>query len=593
MMISEVKNPIGTPPLVQQPKQTHGASNQAKHQAKKPASARETKPQTTNTSKPTAPSAAPKTENVWLSRGPNPKVTQPLPTPNTATASAQSKQSTSNQQNRENQNNNSSKAPQHQRQQGKAPVASAPTTADSNVETPISNSILSNINQKLQNLNLHAASVNALSNSPAYDRRTQAQQPADHSQPSHQQQAQIPPTNGNGTHANQQGIHTGSTGFISSPFMTPHPLQHPLVLPTLIHPEQQFRGAPGGTVEEIEAQHMNQQQHQQQNNSVEEEEVPSRILWVGNISPEVNEIMLENEFSKYGVVESLRILHNRYCAFVNFEKEESATQAKQNLHGATVGGQNIVVNYRKADAGKPVGTIGGDSETIVLNKPSRALWIGNISNEVTEDDLWREFQVFGEIESVRLLRPKTCAFVNFMQLEDATHALHTLQGKLLGNMAIKINFGKPQLPPKKRESLQEYDFGSMNAAPGGYLPYMPNHPNAYGATGGYPLGAPNYAYLPGLDPYASLYVPTVPFICELCGMGYKEFAFAPCGHSCCGECVGKLRASLVLNSEKNAFCPYCREPIQKYLELSYTPSYAPMHPSMLGAIPSGGYPQTS
>jgi protein JSN1 len=58
----------------------------------------------------------------------------------------------------------------------------------------------------------------------------------------------------------------------------------------------------------------------------EEEEEPSRILWVGNIGPDVTEKELGQEFSQYGKIESLRILHHRYCAFVNFEDEKSAKE---------------------------------------------------------------------------------------------------------------------------------------------------------------------------------------------------------------------------------------------------------------------------
>ena len=42
-----------------------------------------------------------------------------------------------------------------------------------------------------------------------------------------------------------------------------------------------------------------------------QDEEPSRVLWVGNIGPDVSEEELEQEFCQYGKIESLRILHNR------------------------------------------------------------------------------------------------------------------------------------------------------------------------------------------------------------------------------------------------------------------------------------------
>jgi len=83
-------------------------------------------------------------------------------------------------------------------------------------------------------------------------------------------------------------------------------------------------------------------------------ETPTRVLWVGNIGPDVSEEELEQEFGQFGKIESLRILHNRFCAFVNFETEEAAKEAKKNLHGTIIGSQYIVIHYRKPDQAKPV-----------------------------------------------------------------------------------------------------------------------------------------------------------------------------------------------------------------------------------------------
>jgi hypothetical protein len=75
-------------------------------------------------------------------------------------------------------------------------------------------------------------------------------------------------------------------------------------------------------------------------------------------------------------------------------------------------------------------------------QPSRSLWIGNVDESVTEENLREEFAKFGEIESVRLLTAKTCAFVNFTDVENAVKALQELNGVTVGNVAIKVNFAK-------------------------------------------------------------------------------------------------------------------------------------------------------
>ena len=54
----------------------------------------------------------------------------------------------------------------------------------------------------------------------------------------------------------------------------------------------------------------------------------------------------------------------------------------------------------------------------------------------------KECEKYGEIESIRILRKKNCAFVNFTQIKHATAALNGLQNKKLGDMPVKVNYGK-------------------------------------------------------------------------------------------------------------------------------------------------------
>lgn len=59
---------------------------------------------------------------------------------------------------------------------------------------------------------------------------------------------------------------------------------------------------------------------------------PCRSLWVGNINPEeVSERQLLQLFSRCGRVDNVRILPKRFCAFVKYEKSESAAIALEKL----------------------------------------------------------------------------------------------------------------------------------------------------------------------------------------------------------------------------------------------------------------------
>lgn len=74
--------------------------------------------------------------------------------------------------------------------------------------------------------------------------------------------------------------------------------------------------------------------------------------------------------------------------------------------------------------------------------PSRSLWIGNIDSSCTSEELSTIFGKFGDIESIRMLPEKECAFVNFIRLEDALDAKDKMQGGRIGNCIVRIGFGK-------------------------------------------------------------------------------------------------------------------------------------------------------
>lgn len=303
-----------------------------------------------------------------------------------------------------------------------------------------------------------------------------------------------------------------------------------------------------------------------------DEEEACRVLWVGNIGPEVTEKDLEQEFSQFGKLESLRILHDRFCAFVNFEEEKSAREAKKHLQGTIIGSQYILINYRKTE-GKPVVTTPPGASTVVpphnennfiLNNPSRALWIGNISNLISEEDLIKTFSRYGEIESVRLLRYKTCAFVNFYEVEHAQKALQELQGKQLGDMPIKINFGKPQPPASRPKENVESSPVPKNP------PLQPQKTTNYFSQdyGNYttpntfqqPLSTP---YLPSLNSFQPSY--STLQLCDACRYNSKQNTFSPCGHGCCNQCLSQLRSLTVMSPEKGIKCPRCNQPVINHI----------------------------
>ncbi|KAI7853056.1 hypothetical protein BDC45DRAFT_174934 [Circinella umbellata] len=212
----------------------------------------------------------------------------------------------------------------------------------------------------------------------------------------------------------------------------------------------------------------------------QQQQQPTRSLWIGNIDPTLTMNDLQCIFSQFGIIDTIRILPDRECAFINFITLDDALRAKEELiHtlNGRLGNSAVKVGFGRADAvpqqpppppptsqstttttsttiqqQQQVTSSNSNSGELVGNAqgPTRALWIGNIPSSTTYSMLFSLFSPFGAIESVRVLTHKNCGFVNFELQEDAVRAKKMLQGKeLLGPATgtVRIGFAKvPSLP---------------------------------------------------------------------------------------------------------------------------------------------------
>lgn len=85
---------------------------------------------------------------------------------------------------------------------------------------------------------------------------------------------------------------------------------------------------------------------------------PTRSLWLGNIPNSTTVTSLEAIFSPYGQIDSVRVLSQKNCGFVNFDTIESAIQAKSSLNGKEIfpGAGPIKINYGKVPSDLVSGT---------------------------------------------------------------------------------------------------------------------------------------------------------------------------------------------------------------------------------------------
>ncbi|KXS21700.1 hypothetical protein M427DRAFT_65672 [Gonapodya prolifera JEL478] len=233
------------------------------------------------------------------------------------------------------------------------------------------------------------------------------------------------------------------------------------------------------------------------NGASREHSIPSRTLWVGNLDPNAVVADLIRIFSQFGSIESVRILPERECAFINFARAEMAMRARREMEGAIIGSMQIRLGYGKTPEVSPVAVphpvspgpnivpaprsashlghsrVDEDPERVT----AKSIWIGNLSPTVTPTDLETAFSRFGPIESARVLAHKNCGFVNFERPEDAMEARRGMHGKDFKGCVIRISYAKVPLNRDGQDGL--HDFASID---GRVSPLIPSELDTNGVA---------------------------------------------------------------------------------------------------------------
>ncbi len=100
------------------------------------------------------------------------------------------------------------------------------------------------------------------------------------------------------------------------------------------------------------------------------------------------------------------------------------------------------------------------------------IYVGNLSYDVTEDELSAEFGTYGNVESVAIPsdkisgRPKGFAFVEMASKSEAEAAITGLNGKMLKDRTIVVNESRPRVDNRGGGSYGNRKSGGYGS--GGY-----------------------------------------------------------------------------------------------------------------------------
>ncbi|KAJ3158635.1 Poly(U)-binding-splicing factor puf60 [Geranomyces michiganensis] len=183
--------------------------------------------------------------------------------------------------------------------------------------------------------------------------------------------------------------------------------------------------------------------------------IMSRI-YVGSINFELTEVQLKAVFSRFGYVKAVGMTidpmtgrHKGFC-FVEYEVPEAAELALQHMNGFDLGGRQLKV-------GRPNNYQHGIGATLPPAVPSR-IYIANVNEHVTEENVESIFESFGKIRGCSLLpdlqlrKHKGNGYIEFEEESAADAAISSMDGFELGEMALQVRksiLGGPMPPGMK------------------------------------------------------------------------------------------------------------------------------------------------
>ncbi|KAL5199316.1 hypothetical protein ABZP36_020519 [Zizania latifolia] len=176
-------------------------------------------------------------------------------------------------------------------------------------------------------------------------------------------------------------------------------------------------------------------------------------LFVKNLEPNIDNKSLYDMFSSFGTILSCKVAtdfsgQSKGYGFVQFECEESASNAIKSLNGMLANGRKIFVGLFMRRQERE--NIGGPSSFTNV-------YVKKLPIEFSDDDLRNQFAPFGAITSAVVMRDASGAsrcfgFVNFEKPECAAKAVESLHGKSINGMVLYV--GRAQRKSERQAELQ-------------------------------------------------------------------------------------------------------------------------------------------
>ncbi|KAH0791616.1 putative peptidyl-prolyl cis-trans isomerase E [Histomonas meleagridis] len=98
----------------------------------------------------------------------------------------------------------------------------------------------------------------------------------------------------------------------------------------------------------------------------------------------------------------------------------------------------------------------------------RTLFVQNIHPEATRDAIWNAFLIFGEINDVRIDKPKSTCLVEFEEEGDAAAAVDNMHLSELYGQTIQVTYATKGNLVDRRKAIWEFEAQAGEVKSGNY-----------------------------------------------------------------------------------------------------------------------------
>jgi len=232
-------------------------------------------------------------------------------------------------------------------------------------------------------------------------------------------------------------------------------------------------------------------------------------VYIKNLDPSISDIALREIFEKFGTITSCVIMvdeqgKSKGFGFINFATAEDAKNAVDHLNGHVFENTAKPIYAGRAQKkSEREAELKAKFEALKMERIAKEagvnLYIKNLDDTVTDEQLQKEFVQFGQITSARVMKndkgeSKGFGFVCFTTPDEATKAVTEMNGRMLGNkpmyvaLAQRKEVRRAQLESLHRAQIQQ-NFARVGF-PGAYPPMAPVFYPPQGNIAGAPQGRP-------------------------------------------------------------------------------------------------------